>query len=546
MNRREFIRLAALLGISASAAYAMAGAEAPAFASDDTPFPPVDPNARAGGTLRLGDAVAKLDDPATFAQNQMVNQARPILESMCSLANDNVVRPMLITSWEPSTDLKVWTLQVRKNVMWHNGEELTADHIAWNIRRWADSSTGSPNLGLSTFNALSEATGASDQKGNPIKKPTKNGIEVLDAHTLRLNLTTPVLSVPEDCAEKTTLIVHPSFKPPFSDDPIGTGPYTLGELRVGERCVLKRLKTTTDGKDFSYWGGEVYLDEIHFYHFEAENQPAALASGSIDVAAELTIDQLELAKSIEGASILSTNTANTLCCRMQIDQKPFDDIRVRQAIVKSVDNAAIKTLVFPDGGSVGANFHVSPVHPEYFPLPDMVRDVEGAKKLLAEAGHEQGLDITITVGNTDGPWHQAACEAIRDQMKDSGINLSINVLPATKFWEVWDKAPFGATPWDHRPLGTMVLAQGYRSNVPWNETHFSNKEFDDLLDEAGATIDVEKRRAKMEQVEKILQDACIMVQAFWRPIYGAALDTVHGYAVNPGRQMQLTKVWVGS
>ncbi|MDQ0474370.1 ABC transporter substrate-binding protein [Labrys wisconsinensis] len=544
MDRREFIRFAALLGVGASAAYAMAGLPSPALAADSLPFPPADPAAKAGGTLRVGQIVAKMEDPATYSWNEMSNQSRPIIEYMTMVGPDNIVRPMLIEAWEPSADLKTWTLHVRKGVMWHNGEELTADHIAWNIRRWTDSANGSSNLGLSTFGALAEATGDKDAKGKPVRKPARNGVEVVGSHTLRLNLSKPVLSVAEDCAEYPALIVHPSFKAPFSDHPIGTGPYTLAELKVGERCVLKRVAKTTDGKDFRYWGGDVYLDEIHFYNYEQDNQTAALASGSVDAIYELTVEQLELARSIDGAQILSVETAQTLCCRMQVDAKPFDDIRVRRAIVKAVDNAAVKALVFPEGGGVAYNFHVAPVHPDYFPLPELARDVEGAKQLLKEAGYEKGLDLTIDVGNTDGPWHQAVCEALRDQLKDVGINLAVNVMPTTKFWEVWDKTPFGATSWAHRPLGTMALAQAYRTGVPWNESHFSDPEFDKALSEAEATIDVAERKAKMEKVERILQDAAVMVEPLWRPVYNLASAKVHGYKPHPARQMQLTKVWM--
>ena len=142
---------------------------------------------------------------------------------------------------------------------------------------------------------------------------------------------------------------------------------------------------------------------------------------------------------------------------------------MRQAIVKAVDNAAIKALVFPEGGDVGENHHVAPIHPEYFALPPLARDVEGAKALLAEAGKEN-LEVTIDVGNTDGPWHQAVAEAMRDQLAEAGITLNVNVMPASKYWEIWTATPFGATAWTHRPLGTMVLSLGYRTGVAWNET----------------------------------------------------------------------------
>ncbi len=544
MDRREFIRLATLLGVAASSAYAIAGVTGPAMAGDNLPFPAVDPKAKRGGKLRIGQTVGRMHDPATYAWNEMSNQTRPMLEYLTMVGPDNVVRPMLVDWWKPSADLKTWILHVRPGVMWHNGDELTADHVAWNIRRWADPALGSSNLGLSTFVALTELTGAKDAKGKALRRQLPNGVEVLDRHTLRLNLSQPVLSVAEDCGEYCTLVLHPSFVAPLSKHPIGTGPYTLAELRVGERCILKRITHMTNGQPFHYWGGEVFLDEIHFYNYTLENATAALASGSVDATYELTVEQLELAQSLPGVQILSVPTAQTLCCRMQVDVKPFDDIRVRRAIVKAADNAAIKQLVFGDHGQVANNCHVAPIHPECFPLPPVVRDVAGAKRLLKEAGYAHGLDVTISVGNNDGPWQQAVCEALRDQVKEAGINLSVDVMPEQRFWEVWNKVPFGATSWAHRPLGTMALAQAYRSGASWNETHYSDPAFDQALSEAEASINVAERKIKMQKVEQILQDAALMVQPFWRPVFSLASSRVHGYQPHPARQIQLNKVWM--
>jgi peptide/nickel transport system substrate-binding protein len=544
MSRREFIRCATLLGVAAGTAYAMAGMTAPAMAGGTLPFPAPEAGAKRGGRLRIGEMVARMDDPATYNWNEMANQTRPMLEYLTMVGADNVVRPMLLESWQPSADLKTWTLHVRDGVMWHNGEQLNAEHVAWNIRRWSDPALGSSNLGLSTFAALNESSGDKDAKGKALRRPLKNGVEVLDSRTLRLNLAKPVLSVAEDFGEFCTLVVHPSFKAPLSHNPIGTGPYTLAELRVGDRCILKRVTKTTDGKDFRYWGGEVYVDEIHFYHYEQENQTAALASGSVDAIYEVSVEQIELAQSIPGARLLSVETAQTLCCRMQVDVKPFNDIRVRRALVKAADNPAIKRLVFGEHGLVANNFHVAPVHPEYFPLGPVVRDVAGARQLLKEAGYPNGIDIAIVVGNNDGPWQQAACEALRDQVKEAGINLAVTVVPATKFWEIWTKVPFGATSWAHRPLGTMALAQAYRTGASWNESHFSDPEFDKALSDAEACIDVTARKAKMQKVEKILQDAAVVIQPFWRPVFILASGRVHGYKAHPARQMQLNKVWM--
>jgi peptide/nickel transport system substrate-binding protein len=542
MDRREFIRVAALLGTSAASAYALAGLPNPAFAGANMPFADEDPKAKPGGILKIAMQVQKMEDPATYSWVQMSNQTRHTVEYLAMTGPDNVTRPMLAESWTPSADLKTWTFNLRKGVVWHTGEEFTADHVAWNIKRWLDPKTASSNVGLSTLSAMVEDSAEKDAKGSPIKRMVNNAIEVVDPHTIRFHLTKAVLSVPEDLYNYPTAIVHPSFKAPLSDNMIGTGPFALAELKVGEKCILKRVKKTKDGKDFTYWGGKVYLDEIHYYNFDGDNQLSAFASGDVDGVYDFTVEQMDLAQSLDG-NIHIARTAQNICCRMQVDQKPFSDKRVRQAVVMSVDNAAVKKLIYPTGGDVGENHHVAPVHPDYAPLPPLKRDVEGAKKLLKEAGFENGIELTIDVGNTDGPWHQTACEAMRDQLKDAGIVLKINVMPAAKYWEIWDKTAFGCTAWTHRPLGTMVMSLGYRTGVPWNETHYANPEFDKALDDAEATLDVKARKVKLEKAERILQGDAVMVMPLFRPIYTIVGKTVNGYEGHPTQYHQFTKVW---
>lgn len=530
MDRREFLRVATLLGVTAGSAYAMAGLVEPAAAAAHSgmPFPADDPKAKAGGILKVGMEVQKMEDPATYSWVEMSNQSRHTIEHLSFTGPDNLTRPMLAESWEASDDLKSWTFNIRKGVKWHNGEELVADHVKFNFERWMNPDLGSSNVGLSSISGMLEEV---DGK----KKMVDGSIEVIDSHTIRFNLQKAVLSFPEDMYNYPTAILHPSFKAPFSDNPMGTGPFTLSELLVGEKCILKRAEG-------EYWGGNVYLDEIHYYNFSDENSLTAFASGDVETIYEFGVEQLEFAKAIEG-NIVSARTAQMLGLRMQIDQAPYDDIRVRRAFMMAVDNAAVLPLVYAEGGDVGQNFHVAPIHPDYFELPALKRDVDGAKALLAEAGHPDGIELTLDVGNTDGPWHQTVAEAVRDQVKDAGIDLKINVMPASKYWEIWDKTPFGATAWTHRPLGTMVLSLGYRTGVPWNETHFADPEFDAALDEAEATLDVEERRGKMEKVQKIMQDAAICCIPFYRPLYSIVSPSVMGLELHPTNYHQFNKVW---
>ncbi|MGH7153193.1 MAG: ABC transporter substrate-binding protein, partial [Acetobacteraceae bacterium] len=506
MERREFVRLAALLGTSAAAAYAIAGLPKPALAAGSMPFPPDDPNAKMGGILKFAMQVQKMEDPATYSWVQMSNQSRHTLEYLTLTDPNNVTHPMLAENWSAAEDLKTWTFKLRQGVMWHNGEELTAEHFAWNINRWLDPKVASSNVGLSTFAAMVEDSGEKDDKGKPIKRMSKGAVQIIDKYTIQFNLHKPVLSAPEDLYNYPTAITYPGFKTPISDDMIGTGPFSLALLRVGDRCILKRVRTMRNGKDFTYWGGKVYLDEIHYYNFDTDNQLSAFASGDVDGILQFSVEQMDLARSLNG-NIIATRTAQTVACRMQVDKKPFTDKRVREAVCKSVDNGKVMTLIYPTGADIGQNHAVAPVHPDYAPLlAPLQRDVAASKALLKEAGFPNGLALTIDVGNTDGPWQQTAAEDMREQMKEAGITLNINIMPAAKYWEIWTKTPFGMTSWTHRPLGTMVMSLGYRTGVPWNESHYANPAFDEALDAAEATLDVNERKPKLMKAAKILQD----------------------------------------
>jgi peptide/nickel transport system substrate-binding protein len=522
VDRRQFLRTATLLGMSAPVAYGIVGR---VLGERAVPRARAQATPKQGGIFRIGMQVQKMDDPATYSWTQMSNQTRHIAEYIAITGPDNVTRPMLAESWEASDDLKTWTFHLRQGVLWHNGEEFVADHVVWNFERWVNPDLASSNSGLSTFASM-------------------DGVEAVDQHTVRLHLNKPVLSAPEDCYNYPTAILHPSFEPPFSDNPIGTGPFMLGEpLVVGERCILKRVTQTADGKDFKYWGGDVYLDEIHYYHYDAENQLTAFASGDVDSIYEFGIEQYAFAEALPG-ELVPARTAQTVCCRFHVQEEPFSNKKLRQAIIKATDNSVYNDFVFQGRGDIGENHHVAPVHPEYFQLPPLARDVEAAKALLTEAGYPDGIDLTIDIGNTDGPWHQTLAELWRDQLKDAGIRLNINVMPASKYWEIWTQTPFGATAWTHRPLGTMVLSLGYRTGVPWNESGYANPEFDAALDDAEATLDVAERTAKMEKIEQILQDDAVMVQPVWRPIFTMISDKVRDYPAHPTNYHQFNQVWL--
>jgi peptide/nickel transport system substrate-binding protein len=538
IDRREFLRTATLLGVSATAAYAMAGPitgrQIMPQARAATP--------KAGGTLRMSMRVQEATDPATFDWTEKSNIARHITEYLAKTGSDNVTRPYLCERWEASDDLKTWTLHLQKGVKWSNGDDFNADDVVFNFERWLDPKTGSSNQGLFSSMISETDTGKKDKAGKPIisKSMTPGAVEKIDANTVRLNLNRAELAIPENLYNYPAAIVHRRFEEMGGNlmkNPIGTGPFDLVQYAVGEQATFKKRR--------DYWGGDIFLDGITY--IDHGDDPAAgmaaLISDQVDLMYETFVEQTDIIANVPHLALFETQTAQTGVARMQMDKKPFDDVRVRTAVRLCQDHQRLLDLAYRGRGLPAQDHHVAQVHPEYAEMPTPKQDYALAKKLLADAGYPNGIDLEI-VGKKDPPWEVAVIQALAKMCEPAGIRIKINVMPSAQYWEIWDKADFGFTAWTHRPLGVMVLNLGYRSGVPWNESHHNNPEFDKLLDVASATLDLNERRKHMEGLQKMMQDGAVIAQPFWRSVFAAGNKRVQGYKIHPTLYHQLNKVWI--
>ncbi len=470
----------------------------------------------------------KIDNPHTFSWVYDSNIVRQVCGYLTRTGSDNVTRPHLVSKWEASEDLKTWTLTMADD-NWQKGRggAFTAEHAAWNIRHCLDPKVGSSVIGLMKGYMLKDVdTGTKDDKGVAVMTTALwdgNAIEVKDAKTLVLNLAQPQVAVPEHLFHYPFLMLDPGEKGVFGVGSNGTGSFELTELEVGRKAVLKRIKDKPG-----------YVDEIHF--IDLGDNPsavaAALASKQVDGVYQGNIEQFEIYKAMDHVNIHQVVTAQTGVARMRLDQKPFDNPLVRKALRLATDPEKTLQIAHKGVGAAAEHHHVCQVHPDYKKLAPMGYNPDAAKKLLAEAGFPDGLEVEI-VCKPDPSWEQAAVEAMAEQWKAGGFKPKINVMPSNKFWEVWDKVPFGFTEWTHRPLGFMVLALAYRTGVPWNESAYSNAKFDELLSKAEGTIDIAVRTEILGELEAIMQEDGPIAQPLWRSIYTAYDKRVSGFEIHP-------------
>ncbi|WP_119272682.1 ABC transporter substrate-binding protein [Taklimakanibacter deserti] len=523
IDRREFVRYASLLGMSSGAAYMWAGKItgeplAPPAMAQDMPK---------GGTLKIAQRIPKVQNPHTFSWVYDSNVVRQVCGYLTRTGVDNVTRPHLVEKWEASEDLKTWTLHIKADAKWHKGGDFTAEQAAWNIKHCLDPKVGSSVVGLMKGYMLKEVdTGTKDDKGNPVMTTElwdANAIEIKDPKTLVLNLQQPQVAVPEHLFHYPFLMLDPAENGDFQVGSNGTESFELVELEVGRKAVFKRRPDAPG-----------YLDELQF--IDLGDNPAAvaaaLASKQVDGIYQGNIEQFDLYKGLPHVDIHQVVTAQTAVARMQMTQKPFDDPKVRKAVRLATDPAKCLQIAHKGVGEPAEHHHVCTVHPDYKKIEPLGYKPDEAKKLLAEAGYPDGIDIEINC-KPDPSWEQAAVEAMAEQWKAGNIRAKINVLPSAKFWELWTEVPFGFTEWTHRPLGFMVLALAYRTGVPWNESRYSNKQFDELLGKAEGTLDVDKRREILGELEAIMLEDGPITQPLWRSVYAAYDKRVQGFQIHP-------------
>jgi peptide/nickel transport system substrate-binding protein len=469
-----------------------------------------------------------LDHPARLSWVEGANIVRQFGEYLTETGPDNITRPYLAERWEASEDVKTWDLYLRKGVTWNNGDDFTADDVMFTFGEWLNEDVGSSMLGL-----LAYLRGMQD-------------VEKVDDYHIRLHLQYGDIGVPEHLFHYPAIILHRDFEGDIIKQPVGTGAFLLEEYAEGERAVFKRRedywRTGEDGKPLPY------LDELIYVSTDKDAGVAALQGGQVDNLYDPRPTDFQALKDNPNLSVRAVSTSQCLLGRMRVDLEPWDDVRVRNAMKKCQDRAKILQLAYFGEGELSIDAHMAPVHPAYCEKPIPEYDPEGAKALLEEYAAEKGIELPlkVTLATKNDQAEPEIAQALKELALPGGFDITLDITEPAGYWDRWTEVDLGITSWTHRPIAVMVLPLAYTEEAigNWNETRWTDEEFETLLREAQGTLDVEARRSMMCTMEDIMQERGPIFNSYWKNVWNITNKKFQNIKAHPTAYDLLYDVWI--
>lgn len=474
-----------------------------------------------GGTLRVGIVGGSAKDTLdAHAPVTHPDEARAIslYDTLTTYDTDHNIEMSLAEAVEPSEDAKEWTVHLRDGLKFSDGSPITGADVAFSFRRITD-----PEDPKASATALSTLD--------------RDAIEVTDDQTVVFSFTEPFATFLDATAQYATGIVPEGYD---DEEPVSSGAFMLDSFSPGQQ--------STFAKNPHYWReDQPYVDELVIIDFPDDSARVnALLGGQVDAIDQLPLGQMDVVESNPNTEVLESETGSWIPLTMRVDQPPFDDVRVRQALRLIVDRQQMIDQVLGGHGALGNDMY-APFDACYpADIPQREQDITEAKKLLADAGHSDLTVELITAPAAAGLVESA--QVFAQQAEEAGVTVEVKRVDPSEFYgDNYLSWTFAQDFWFTRDYLPQAANSGFPSS-PYNETHWDDDEWQDLVNEADATIDEDARCELIKQAQEIeFNEGGYIIWGFPNNL-DAYNNTVAGFVPDksgiPLTSYSFRKVWV--
>lgn len=464
-------------------------------------------------------------DPKFLTGRQTQNVLRLMFDSLYHRDNDMKIVPWLATSYE-NPDQLTWRFHLRKGVKFHNGNDFKANDVKFTLRRLVEN------------DATSDA------------KKLVEKVEVVDDYTVDI-----VTKQPYAALMTRVVLWHMTDEEYFKEvgaegfgkKPVGTGPFKFVEWVKDERIVMDA--------NLGYWGGSPKIKRVIFKPIpETATRIAALEAGDVDLISD--VPPAYVKKTPKGIKTVTIPGTRAFFLAMNVNMKPFNDVRVRQAMNYAVDvDSIIKNVLNGLARRID-----NPLLPEafgYSPTPVYSYDPAKAKSLLAEAGYPNGFEMGIDVE----PTLKEMAEALAGQLGAVGVKAKVNVMEKAALSKKYEPGGSQAalTSWGN----SEADADGVLSKQFWSKRYgcdllgpkgtqgcadvysgYANAEVDAAIEAGARNVDPEKRKESYAKALKIIAEETPWVFLYNPEEIYAHRDRVEGWVSRSDALIILDKTGV--
>lgn len=541
-TRRSFIRsVTFLLGTGALPLLAACQPAAPAAAPTQpvtAPAPTSQPAAKpvAAPTQQAPAAAVKPSGTITYATNESQPTLDPhftkrgssysfdrlMFEGLVAYDNtstDKVV-PRLATAWTLGSDHVTWTFKLRPNVKFHDGTPFNAESVKFSFDRLVNPATGASELA-----AL-----------GPVSR-----VEVVDGSTVNVVTKTPFPELLTNLANNAASIMSPTAAgkgtpADFGRAPVGTGPFRFKDWLGVDAAAAE--------PNPDYWGAKPAVGQIVVRTIpEPAAIIAALEAGEVDIATDIPPDDVNRLKGSDRVSIKFYTTTSTHMIGMLNSKAPFSDVRVRKALNYAVNREAIVQAVFGGLASVQTS-PVFPGLPYHVDQPPYTYDQARAKQLLADAGFDSGLKITLlypTLGQVGN-----VSQAVAEDYRKIGVELELQPKEQA-IWGQLARAHDDVRDMSYNTragLGIDFNLNRMFAKSAWDEdnrSRYFNPQIEDLLVKGRSSFDEKVRADTYAEIQRIVWDEAPEVFMFSLQVAVGANPKLANFTLLPNAYLLLAE-----